>query len=382
MTGRRNLTAAREFGRMLQQAHYLQSADSTVSSDDILLLLDVNQVDAAAQSKKVSVSGLAAGMQADVLSDIEVLSFDTTANVSVGAGQLTWNNVEGTLNIGTPGVTYQVGQEMSYRCKNVSADPIVDGEAVMFMGADSTTGYLEIAHMVADGSVPGYTFFGVATEPIPVGGVGYVTTLGKVRGIDTSMYPEDSLLWLDPADPGCFTTVEPSAPNLKIAAAAVIKSDATDGVIFVRAETGRNIADCHDVEVETGALDREYLGWVEANQRWEPLKIPNAAPRSITIAGPKLNDSFTLFRTDVETTITSVIGLVSGATPSVTYEIRYASDRSAVGTLAIVPDTVTNTTTGDVAVVQNQPIPANSYVWVEITAVSGTVEELNISVVF
>jgi hypothetical protein len=71
--------------------------------------------------------------------------------------------------------------------------------------------------------------------------------------------------------------------------------------------------------------------------------------------------------------------LVSGG--SVTYELRYASDRTTAGTLATVSDTVT-TTTGDTATVQNQPIPAARWVWVEITAVSGTVDEFNLSVAF
>lgn len=313
---------------------------------------------------------------------VDKLAIDTTVSPATGIGELTWNSTEGTLNVGTPGVTYQVGQELSFRCKNVSADPIVDGEAVMFMGADSTTGYLEVAHMVADGSVPGYAFFGVATEPIAIGAVGYVTTLGKVRGIDTSAYPEDSLLWLNPTVPGTFQLTEPTAPNLKIAAAAVIKSDPVDGIIFVRAETGRNIADCHDVEVGPGAQDQEYLGWSEAMQHWMPIKVPNVAPRSITIVQPQVNDSFTLFRTSRETTITSVVGLVQGSTPSVTYELRYASDRSTTGTLATNSATVTNTTTGSAATVVNQPIPSGRYVWIEITAVSGTVDELNVSVAF
>lgn len=383
MTGRRNLTSAREFGRLLQPIHSLQSANGIASGDDVLVLLNVNEVDAAAQPKKITVSGLAGAVSPYIgTSSIDKLSFDTAAGATAGVGELTWNAVEGTLNIGTPGVTYQVGQEVSFICKNVSGDLILDGEACMFMGADSTTGYLEVAHMISDGSVPGYVFFGVATEPIPVGELGYVTTLGKVRDIDTSAYPEDSVLWLNPATPGTFTLVEPQAPNLKVAVAAVIKSHPTDGILFVRAETGRTIAECHDVEIGVGAADREYLGWSAAYQRWQPTKIPNAAPRSVTIAGPKVNDTFTVFKTDVQTTITSVVGIVAGSTPSVTYEIRYGADRSSAGTLAIVADTVTNTTTGDSASVQNQPIPANSYVWLVITAVSGTVGELNVTIAF
>lgn len=105
-----------------------------------------------------------------------------------------------------------------------------------------------------------------------------------------------------------------------------------------------------------------------------------SAFRSITIVEPQVNDAFTLFRTTGTTVINSVIALVSNG--SVTYELRYSSNRSDAGTLATAPDTVTNTTTGDGATVQNQPIPANYYVWVVITAISGAVNEFNLSVAF
>lgn len=346
----------------------------------------VNVIELQVPAAPATVEVVTAGPQGPAISadtPFDKLTFNTSAGASVSAGQLAWNATEGTLDVGTPGITYQLGQELAFRCKNVSADPISDGEAVMFMGADSSTGHLEIAHMVANGTVPGYVFFGVATEPIAIGALGYVTTLGKVRGIDTSAFPEDSLLWLDPAIPGGFTTVEPAAPNLKIAAAAVIKSHATNGIIFVRAETGRNIAQCHDVEIGNGAEDQQYLGWDETHQHWMPITVPNAAPRSITIAGPQIGDTFTLFRTDRATTISAVTALVQGSSnPSVTYELRYAADRSAAGTLVTNASTVTSITTGTSATVVNQPIATGSYVWVKVTAVSGAVNELNVSVAF
>lgn len=102
-------------------------------------------------------------------------------------------------------------------------------------------------------------------------------------------------------------------------------------------------------------------------------------PRSITIAGPQPDDAFTVFRTVAETNITSVTGLVSNG--SVSYELRYGSDRTTAGTLAAT-DTVTNTTTGDAATVTNQPVPSGNYVWVKVTAVSGIVAEFNVSIGF
>lgn len=296
-------------------------------------------------------------------------------------GKVAWNPAEGTLDVALlNGVVNQVGQEVQILCRNsASTATIQNGGGVMFAGSDPTTLRLEVQPMLADGSLPGYVFFGVATQAIPPGGEGYITTFGKVRNINTSAYAENSILWCDPVNPGGFVTTEPVSPNLKIAAAAVIKSHATEGVIMVRADPGQNLADCHDVEVDS-AQDADYLGWSEDMQHWMPLSVPNSAPRSVTIAGPQTGDSFTLFRTSRATTISSVVGLVSGG--SVTYELRYAADRTTAGTLATLSDTVTNTTTGDSATVQNQPIPSDRWVWVDITGVTGTVDEFSLSVAF
>lgn len=103
-------------------------------------------------------------------------------------------------------------------------------------------------------------------------------------------------------------------------------------------------------------------------------------PKSIAIAQPKANDQFTLFFTQYATTLTQVVGLVRGDTPSVTFELRYGADRSTAGTLATVPETITNTTTGELVTVQNMPIPADRFLWIVVTAVSGQVEELNVCV--
>ena len=312
---------------------------------------------------------------------VDKLGLDLTAAETVSTGQMAWNATEGTIDVGLlHGSVNQIGQEVQLLCTNSAASlTIANGMGVMFTGGNASTLRLEVQPMQANGDLPGYVFFGIATQTIAPGATGYITTFGKVRGLNTSAYPEDSILWCDPVNPGQFVLTEPIAPQLKIAAATVIKSHATEGVLMVRADTGQNLSDCHDVEIDA-AQDTDYLGWSEDMQHWMPLSVPNAAPRSITIAGPLVGDSFTLFRTSRETTIASAVALVSGG--SVTYELRYAADRTTAGTLATISDVVTNTTTGDSATVQNQPIPADRYVWLNITAVSGTVNEFNLSVAF
>lgn len=312
-----------------------------------------------------------------ILQSIQLL---TTGGNADTAGELAWNEDEQTLDIAKGGGTVlQVGQELAFLVYNNTANTITEGTGVMYAGTNGNSGHLHVAPMIADGSLPGNLFLGIMIETVEPDGVGFVTTFGKVRGIDTTAYPVDSILYCDPVNPGGFVTVEPDGPNLKLPVAAVITS-ANNGIIFVRSDTGIRISDCHDVET-SDAHDGDVLTWNDSTNRWEHQPPANgSAPRSITIAGPQSGDSFTLFRTTRETTIESVVALVSGG--SVTYELRYAADRTTAGTLATAPETVTNTTTGDAATLQNQPIPADRWVWLSITTVSGTVSEFNLSVAF
>jgi hypothetical protein len=89
--------------------------------------------------------------------------------------------------------------------------------------------------------------------------------------------------------------------------------------------------------------------------------------------------------TAVELTVDKITAVLVGtASPSVTWTIRFGSDRSAAGTEIVVGGTTTtNTTTGhDVTVLSNDTIPADSFIWVETTAQSGTVNEMSLTLVF
>ena len=294
-------------------------------------------------------------------------------------GQTGWSDTDEGLAVQRDAsVLAVVGQDTHIYVKCVQPGGMIKGQVCMFAGVDPTTLRLEVQILVADGTYPSYVYLGILAEDIAENGFGFVCTNGYVRGIDTSIYPVESVLWactINPGDLVLESTLLP-APNLRISTAVVVKSDAVNGEIFVRAQTGNELYQLHDVEFDN-ENDGDQLIWNDNLQRWE-----NRAPaaRSATVAEPQTGDSFTLFKATRDTTLRDVSAIVSGG--SATYEIRYAADRSTAGTLAIVADTVTNTTTGATATLQNQPIPVGSWVWLEITAVSGVVDELNVSVAF
>ena len=104
-------------------------------------------------------------------------------------------------------------------------------------------------------------------------------------------------------------------------------------------------------------------------------------PKSLTIAYPVAGDNLTLFYTQASTTLTQVAAILLGtSTPSVTYTLKYAANRSAAGTAATTSTTVTSTTTASTATLQNMPIPANNFLWLEVSAISANPTELSITV--
>ena len=76
--------------------------------------------------------------------------------------------------------------------------------------------------------------------------------------------------------------------------------------------------------------------------------------------------------------------VVVGYTPSVTWTIRHGTDRSATGAEVVTGGTTTtNTTTGDDVVSFNDAtIVADSHVWLETTAQTGTVTEISITIIY
>lgn len=105
--------------------------------------------------------------------------------------------------------------------------------------------------------------------------------------------------------------------------------------------------------------------------------------KSITIESPTATEDISMFYTDDAITITKIVFVITGST-SVTTTIRHHTDRSNAGNEVVTSGTVANsTTTGNVVTSFNDAtIPADSFVWVETTALSGTPTSLNITVFY
>lgn len=162
-----------------------------------------------------------------VLTDVNKLSLSTDTSLAASAGQITWNPNERTADIGLDNnVVLQVGQETVALVRNGTASSIVDGTVVMLTGSVGNSGRLVVAPY--DGVADASLILGVTTETIAAKANGFVTSYGKIRGIDTSMWSDGDVLYVNGSG---LATTPPAGLNMKIA--AVVHSH-TNGTLMVR----------------------------------------------------------------------------------------------------------------------------------------------------
>ena len=130
-----------------------------------------------------------------------------------------------------------------------------------------------------------------------------------------------------------------------------------DGLLYIKNDTGSEM-------VVVGQKDSEQ--------------------RSVLIETPTATEDLSLFYVDQAITIYKLNCIVSGTTPSLTWTIRHGADRTATGNEVVTGGTTTtSTTTGDTVTSFNDPtIPADSHVWLETTAQSGTVDTVNVTIFY
>ena len=162
-------------------------------------------------------------------------SFITTDSHTPAEGSMSWNSADGTLDVGMEyGVIQQVGQEIYARVENMTGSTLPNGTVVGFSGVGANN-VLSVSKYIANGSTPTLYILGVLTHDLPDSGeVGYCTTFGHVRGVNTSAFSVGDILYASPTTAGAFTNVKPTAPNNVVPVAAVLKVGTSDGEIFVR----------------------------------------------------------------------------------------------------------------------------------------------------
>lgn len=119
---------------------------------------------------------------------------------------------------------------------------------------------------------------------------------------------------------------------------------------------------------------------LDANSRVDPTQTAEKSI-AITVEDPAADEDITIHRFNVAVTITKIIGVLVGYT-SVTINPKHHTDRNNAGTGVLsAAAAVTSTTTGDNVSLAggDATIPADSFLWLETTAKTGTSGQLHLT---
>lgn len=226
---------------------------------------------ATALSNKIDLDGLN--------SNIDELHFDITptSTDTLLEGQLRWNTLERTLDIGVDGnnVVLQVGQETHYpRTVNTGLTLIEDGDLVMYNGTTGGSGVINIKKYDPLAiTLPGQVL-GIATENISVNAQGKVTWFGLINGVPTSgsvvgeTWTDGTILYNHPTLAGKMSSTKPQAPLPAIQVAIVVRPHESNGILFVRPIFFPMLWMLSDVSIGDGS-DGDVLIWNDNSHRWE-----------------------------------------------------------------------------------------------------------------
>ena len=191
------------------------------------------------------------------------VTFDTVTLSTLNFGSdtsIAWNSAEGTLDVTLNDATLQLGQEQYFYAK--ATEDIANGDVVMFVGSQGDHALIAKADQNSVGFFP-EAVMGVATEEILNNEFGYVTTFGKVRGIDLSALQNGDLLYLSDSTAGALTTTAPAFPSHAILVAAVLDNK-NNGTMLVRLTHINDLDELHNVSI-TSAASGDVLVWNGTN---------------------------------------------------------------------------------------------------------------------
>lgn len=208
---------------------------------------------------------------------------DVTKGAPALPGGIGWNADDGAAEINQGGgVVLQIGQETQIPVRNTTGATLLNGKVGILTGS---SGERPTATLASAASVATSKAIGVFTQDILNNQIGKMSTFGLVRAIPLD-FPEGSEVFLAVATGELSTT---PAPGTRVRIGIVVRSHATNGILFVSIDRTPVLAELPDVDL-TGAATGHAL--VKASDgKWKP-----AAPAPATHAHdylPIANPEFT-----------------------------------------------------------------------------------------
>ena len=182
----------------------------------------------ASYSKNLVISGS--------INNVNYIDFNTgSVEPAWNSGRVYWNNTDGALSVynAEADIALQVGQESWVRVFN-EGTTITNGTAVRLVGSHGDVPLIVRAQsqQVSGSALGDNQIIGIATHAIETNSIGYVTTQGLVRGLNTNAFTDGDLLFVS-SSAGILTNVIPQAPYEVIQVGICVKAGpGGSGIIF------------------------------------------------------------------------------------------------------------------------------------------------------
>lgn len=174
--------------------------------------------------------------------ELNYLDIDAAAKYVRKKGRAAWNSTYDTPEVGLSGDAFiLVGQDLLARVHNFTyGAQIPAGMVCDFTFGTDANSVLVPQPFSAVGTYPSFFYLGVAASNIEDGDYGYCKIIGVIENIDTTGTPygevwaEGETVYASATNPGGYTNVKLSAPDLSVPLGIVLKVDATEGRLFIK----------------------------------------------------------------------------------------------------------------------------------------------------
>jgi len=179
------------------------------------------------------------------------------------------------------GTVLQNGTEFFFLGQNNTGVDIPNGTVVRYSSSIGNSGNIRVEPDLATLEGNPLHNIGVATDDITNGTVGYITIMGKVRGIQTNganygeTWANGDTLFVSTTIPGGLTNVKPKPPYPDIIVGIVISTNVSNGTIRVNPVYPKSLKTLSDVNDSLLSTTGQFPVWDSTNQYFSFPKAAN-----------------------------------------------------------------------------------------------------------
>jgi microcystin-dependent protein len=150
--------------------------------------------------------------------------------------------------------------------RNAEATTLAVGEVVYLFGQQGDRASVKRA--LADDDTTSATTLGVVAASIAAASDGPVVTQGYVYGLNLSGYTPGNIVYLSPTVAGGITQTKPHAPNHGVYVGVVVRANAGNGILYVRAQNGYELDELHNVQAHS-PTNGDTIKFDSSDSQWK-----------------------------------------------------------------------------------------------------------------